>query len=61
MQYTLSSVTKLSTHWICGPMDCRTPQDFCEMACRSCGESLPAPGMSRSMTNLGMVVFSFWR
>src|SRR5262245_47254393 len=35
-------------------MPCSTPHDFCEMACNSCGGSLPAPTSSRSMTNLGM-------
>src|SRR5271169_527813 len=32
----------------------RTPQDFWEMACNSSGLRLPAPGMFRSITYLGM-------
>src|SRR3569832_1247276 len=32
-----------------------TPHDFCEMALRSLGVSWPAPGIWRSMMNLGMV------
>src|ERR1019366_5442459 len=32
----------------------RTPQDFWEMACSSSGFRLPAPGMLRSITYLGM-------
>jgi DNA-binding Lrp family transcriptional regulator len=31
-----------------------TPQDFCEIACNSCLESFPAPGISRSITNFGI-------
>src|SRR5215213_7009085 len=35
-------------------MSRRTPHDFCEMACKSCADRSPAPGISRSMRNLGM-------
>jgi hypothetical protein len=32
-----------------------TPQDFAEIDWRSAGLSLPAPGISRSMMNFGML------
>src|SRR5687768_14477108 len=35
-------------------MPLSTPQDFCATPCNSAGESLPAPGSSRSITNFGM-------
>jgi len=31
-------------------------QDFCETACSSSGDILPAPGISLSITYLGMIV-----
>src|SRR5579871_117861 len=55
MQYTLSSVTKLCTHWICGPILSRMLQDFCERAYSCSVLRSPAPGRSRSITNLGMM------
>jgi hypothetical protein len=39
-------------------MSLSTPQDFCEIACNSFLGSLPAPAMSRSMTNFGILVSS---
>src|SRR5882724_1424837 len=39
-------------------MPCRTPHDFCEMACNSGRGSFPAPTMSRSITNLGIALSS---
>src|SRR5262245_27891887 len=33
-----------------------TLQDFCEMACNSCGDNFPAAGISRSMMYFGMIV-----
>src|SRR5580692_4032544 len=33
-----------------------TPQDFCEIDLRSAGLILPAPEISRSMTNFGMII-----
>src|SRR5580765_2579925 len=38
-----------------GPMARSTPHDFWEIACRSSRDSFPAPTISRSITNLGMV------
>src|SRR4051794_38473691 len=35
-------------------MRCSTPHDFCATPCNSCGLSLPAPGISRSIRYLGM-------
>src|SRR5207249_3198402 len=60
-QKILLSVTKLSIHWILGPMALRTVQDFWEMAFSSFSESFPAPGISRSIIYLGMIdlLFSF--
>src|SRR5215831_7213939 len=43
---------------ISGPMFCRTPQAFCEIACSSCFGHLPAPANSRSITNFGIIVSS---
>jgi hypothetical protein len=43
-----------------GPRLLKTPQDFLEMAFSSAGVSLPAPGISRSITNFGMVVAPHW-
>jgi len=40
---------------IFGPIASRTPHDFWEMACSSSALSFPAPGISRSITNFGMV------
>src|SRR5688572_30266523 len=31
-----------------------TPHDFCEIPCNSAGDSFPAPGRSRSITNFGI-------
>src|SRR6266542_5603671 len=50
----LSPVTKLSSHWICGPSSRKTLQDFCEIAFNSPGDNLPAPGTSRSMMYFGI-------
>jgi hypothetical protein len=33
-----------------------TPQDFLEMVFNSAAVNLPAPGISRSITNFGMVI-----
>src|SRR5437764_992187 len=33
-----------------------TSQDFCAAPCRSAGDILPAPGMSLSITNLGIAI-----
>jgi hypothetical protein len=33
-----------------------TPQDFLEMVFSSAAVNLPAPGISRSMTNFGMII-----
>ena len=48
-QYTLSAVTWLRTHCTCGPSSRSTPQEVCEIACSSCADKAPAPGISRSM------------
>src|SRR5438270_1632541 len=36
-----------------------TPHDFCEIACSSSGFRFPAPGISRSMTYLGIYLLQF--
>lgn len=64
-QYTLSSVTKLCTHWISGPKLRSTSQDFWDTACNSWAESFPASGISRSITYLGIIfseppIFGGW-
>src|ERR1700692_3454743 len=38
-------------------MPCSTLHDFCEMACSSLFGMFPAPTISRSITNLGMIFF----
>src|SRR5579863_389787 len=39
-------------------MPCKTPHDFCEIACSSGCGSFPAPAISRSITNLGIALSS---
>src|SRR5229473_3221429 len=54
MLYTLSAVTKLSTHWMCDPISSSARQDLSEMAASSSRDKAPAPGILRSITYLGM-------
>src|SRR4029078_6838527 len=58
MQYSLSAVTKLCSHSICGPRTLKTFFDFFDAPFRSSADQSPRLGISRSITYLGIYLIS---